>query len=324
MLNHILHKYITDIESLELNLWKQGKTVTLDMLKDTMNKPFDNHSFLDFYKQETDNSGLKESTKKNHLTTLYLFRQYKRNINFQELNYDLITSFEHFLRAKGYHQNTIAKHMKHLKRYVNVAIDKEYINAEQYAFRKYKIKIKETWHTNLTQEELVKLEKSQSDPKIKKWQKSLDAFLFCCYTGLRYSDFVSLQPHNIVCINEEAWLIFHSIKTGTEIRIPLFLLFEGKALTILNKYKPRLSAFFQLKSNSGINKDLIKLGKIAAIEKHFSFHTARHTNATLLIYKGANITTVQKLLGHKNVKTTQIYSNVMDMTIIRDLEKCRK
>lgn len=52
-------------------------------------------------------------------------------------------------------------------------------------------------------------------------------------------------------------------------------------------------------------------------------HTARHTNATLLIYNGINITTVQKLLGHKSVKTTQVYTNVMDMTIIHDLEKMK-
>ena len=53
-------------------------------------------------------------------------------------------------------------------------------------------------------------------------------------------------------------------------------------------------------------------------------HTARHTNATLLIYKGVNITTVQKLLGHKNVKTTQVYAEVMDPTIVRDLEAHRR
>ena len=54
-----------------------------------------------------------------------------------------------------------------------------------------------------------------------------------------------------------------------------------------------------------------------------TFHMARHTNATLLIYNGINITTVQKLLGHKSVKTTQVYTNVMDMTIIHDLEKMK-
>ncbi len=59
-------------------------------------------------------------------------------------------------------------------------------------------------------------------------------------------------------------------------------------------------------------------------QKKISFHTARHTNATLLIYNGVNITTVQKLLGHKSVKTTQVYTNIMDMTIVHDLEKIKQ
>lgn len=59
-------------------------------------------------------------------------------------------------------------------------------------------------------------------------------------------------------------------------------------------------------------------------QKKISFHTARHTNATLLIYNGVNITTVQKLLGHKSVKTTQVYTNIMDMTIVHDLEKMKQ
>lgn len=81
---------------------------------------------------------------------------------------------------------------------------------------------------------------------------------------------------------------------------------------------------FSDKNNSSVNKELIRIGKLAKISKHFSFHSARHTNATLLIYKGANITTVQKLLGHKNLATTQIYGEVMGSTIIRDLKKCQK
>jgi ATPase subunit of ABC transporter with duplicated ATPase domains len=72
------------------------------------------------------------------------------------------------------------------------------------------------------------------------------------------------------------------------------------------------------------DKNADRIGELAKISKHFSFHSARHTNATLLIYKGANITTVQKLLGHKNLATTQIYGEVMGSTIIRDLKKCQK
>lgn len=69
--------------------------------------------------------------------------------------------------------------------------------------------------------------------------------------------------------------------------------------------------------------DLAGIAGLAKLGKHFSFHTARHTNATLLIYLGAQITTVQKLLGHRNVKTTQGYGEIFSGTIVNDLKKCK-
>lgn len=139
--------------------------------------------------------------------------------------------------------------------------------------------------------------------------------------NMRYSDFVNMKPENIVEMHQETWLIYKSIKTGTEVRLPLYLLFNGKGIQILNKYQANLQDFFHLRDNSNVNKELIIITRLAGLSKKVSFHTARHTNATLLIYNGVNITIVQKLLGHKSVKTTQIYTNVMDMTIISDLEK---
>lgn len=105
---------------------------------------------------------------------------------------------------------------------------------------------------------------------------SLKAFLFCCYTGIRYSDFVLLNESNIVTIKGEKWLIFKTVKTDTKVSIPLYLLFQGKALRLLQEYHQNLSDFFHIKSNSSVNKDLKKIGVLAKIEKHFSFHTAKH------------------------------------------------
>ena len=170
----------------------------------------------------------------------------------------------------------------------------------------------------------LSLEKLNLSGRYIKLQKSLDAFLFCCYAGMRYSDFTNLSKKNIVDINQETWLIYKSVKTGTEVRLPLYLLFAGKGIVILNKYRNNLENFFRLRDNSNINKDLIIIAKLAGLSKKISFHTARHTNATLLIYNGVNITTVQKLLGHKSVKTTQVYTNIMDMTIVHDLEKIKQ
>lgn len=323
-LNRLIYEFMAMIEKRELELWQQGKPITLDVLKDALSEQVeqeDKSSFIPFYKHEVMTSGLKESTKRNHLSTLTLLQEFKKNVSFSDLTFEFISSFEYFLQSKGYHTNTIAKHMKHLKRHINVAINKEYMDIQKYAFRKYKIKTVENGHTHLSPEELEKLETLQLIGRYTKYQKTLDAFLFCCYAGMRYSDFVNMTPENIVEMHHETWLIYKSVKTGTEVRLPLYLLFSGKGIQILNKYQSNLQDFFHLRDNSNVNKELIILTRLAGLSKKVSFHTARHTNATLLIYNGVNITTVQKLLGHKSVKTTQIYTNVMDMTIISDLEK---
>ena len=323
-LNRLIYEFMAMIEKRELELWQQGKPITLEILKEMLSEQQeqeDKSSFIPFFKQEVMTSCLKESTKRNHLSTLALLQDFKKNVTFSDLTFEFVSSFEYFLQSKGYHTNTIAKHMKHLKRHINVAINKEYMDIQKYAFRKYKIKTVENGHTHLAPEELEKMETLQLTGRYIKYQKTLDAFLFCCYAGMRYSDFVNMKPENIVEMHQETWLIYKSIKTGTEVRLPLYLLFNGKGIQILNKYQANLQDFFHLRDNSNVNKELIIITRLAGLSKKVSFHTARHTNATLLIYNGVNITTVQKLLGHKSVKTTQIYTNVMDMTIISDLEK---
>ena len=315
---------MAEIEKKELGMWQQNKSISLDALKDALvTSPGEEESFLAFFRKEILNSRLKESTKQNHLSTLELLRKYKKDISFTELTFEFISSFDQYLQSKGYHVNTIAKHMKHLKRHINVAINKEYMEVQKYAFRKYKIKSVENKHTHLSPDELYKIEKLNLGDKYERLEKTKDAFLFCCYAGMRYSDFVNLTAENIVKIQKDTWLIYKTIKTRIEVRLPLYLLFKGKGLQILNKYQDNLSDFFKLRDNSNVNKELLIISRLAEINKKVSFHTARHTNATLLIYNGVNITTVQKLLGHKSVKTTQVYTNVMDMTIVRDLEKAK-
>ena len=322
VLNRMLYENIAAIEQTELGLWQQGKSISLDLLKNSIDKPLSNgRSFLTFFKEEIANSSLKESTRQNHLSTLELLQEFKKEVLFTDLTFEFVSSFDNYLQSKGYHLNTIAKHMKHLKRYINVAINKEYMDIQKYAFRKYKIKSIEGSHTHLAPEELHKFENLQLTGRYTRLQKTKDAFLFCCYAGLRYSDFTNLTSANIVEFHQETWIIYKSVKTGMEVRLPLYLLFEGKGIQILQRYKDDLNSFFKLKDNSNINKELNILAGLAKIDKRVSFHTARHTNATLLLYNGANITTVQKLLGHKSVKTTQVYANIMDITVERDLEK---
>ena len=320
-LNYYLKEFITKLELRELELWRQGHDVSLNMLKsNTIQDSSD--SFLEFIKEEIAESSSKESTKRNRNSTLKLLVNFKGVMRMDEVTIQFVYDFETYLHRKGYNVNTIAKHMKHVRFFVNTAINKGLLEAKDYPFHRYKIKTKESEHTFLLPEELQKLEELSMSINHFNESHVLDAFLFCCYTGLRFSDFINLSERNFIYIDNNPWIVFHTIKTGTEIKLPLHLLFEGKGFDILQKYQNNVNAFFALQSNSKTNKVLGYISQLAGIEKHLSFHVARHTNATLLLYKGVSITTVQKLLGHRNISTTQIYSEVLNRTIIRDLERC--
>lgn len=312
-LNRMLEEFILQLQWEELKSWKRGVHINLSAFKAiSRQNDTERMTFLSFGRNWVEHSLRKDATKKNLLTTLDLLNNFRSSIEFED-----------FMRQKMYETNTIAKHMRQLRTFVNEAIKRGYIQPENYPFRKYQIKTTQSKHSFLLPEEIRKLEKLELSLCSKSLMHSLKAFLFCCYTGVRYSDFVLLNEKNIVAIKGEKWLIFRTVKTNTEVSIPLYLLFQGKALRLLQEYHQNVNDFFHLKSNSSVNKDLKKIGMLAKIEKHFSFHTARHTNATLLIYNGAQITTVQKLLGHQSVKTTQGYSDIFSGTIIKDLKKCK-
>ena len=323
-LNRMLEEFILQLQWEELKSWKRGVHINLSAFK-TISRQNDTEkmTFLSFGRNWVEHSLRKDATKKNLLTTLDLLNNFRSSIEFEDITYSFLLEFEDFMRQKMYETNTIAKHMRQLRTFVNEAIKRGYIQPENYPFRKYQIKTAQSKHSFLLPEEIRKLEKLELSLYSKSLMHSLKAFLFCCYTGVRYSDFVLLNEKNIVAIKGEKWLIFRTVKTDTKVSIPLYLLFQGKALRLLQEYHQNLSDFFHIKSNSSVNKDLKKIGVLAKIEKHFSFHTARHTNATLLIYNGAQITTVQKLLGHQSVKTTQRYSDIFSGTIVKDLKKCK-
>lgn len=320
-LNAMLFEFIIHLQAIELALWKRGVPATLSLLKDAMrkNRPV-NVTFPVFAKEYVQHSDRRESTKENLYTTITVLQEFRPGLDFKDITYTFLKDFEAYLREKGNGVNTVAKHLRQLRTLVNEAINQGYIHADAYPFRKFKIKQEKGRHEFLTPDELKKLENLEvSDRKLR---HVLDAFLFCCYVGLRYSDFCQLTPANFIRVNGKRWLHFKSIKTGIELRLPLHLLFEGKALAILDRYD--ITEFANLGSNSETNKVLAVITGMARIKKHVTYHTARHTCATLLIHQGVPITTVQKLLGHTSVKTTEIYSEILSSTILRDLKAIKR
>ena len=320
-LNSMLFEFVLHLQAIELSLWKRGIPVTLSLLKDAIkkDKPV-NVTFPVFARTYIQESDRKRRTKENLLTTITVLQEFRPGLDFKDITYTFLRDFEVHLKEKGNSVNTVAKHMRQLRTLVNEAINQGYIPSDAYPFRKYKIKQAKGRKEFLTPDELKRLENLDVDKKLR---HVLDAFLFCCYTGLRFSDFCQLSPANFIKVNGKRWLHFTSVKTGVEIRLPLHLLFESRALGILDRY-PDIGSFAALPCNSEVNKQLRKLAGLCGIKKRITYHVSRHTCATLLVHQGVPITTVQKLLGHTSVKTTQIYSEVLSSTIVRDLKNVQK
>lgn len=319
-LNKEIATFGTTLESVELERRNGGKSFTLDNLTDYLNGKLTN-SFTKFMTMEVEQSQLARATKIGLQTTLKALQEYKHDILFTELNYEFLTDFERFLYSKELSVNTVNKYFRHIRKFVNLAINKDLFDLNKYPFRKFKAKTESTKREYLTPEEVERLEDLTLPEDKKHLKKVVDMFLFSCYTGLRFSDLTALTPESIVTEDGKQWIVIKMQKTKEMVRIPLYLLFDGKGVEIVKQHTTDTrKLIFDDFTNQYVNRCLKEIAVEAKINKPITFHTARHTQATYLLYKGASITTVQKLLGHKKLQTTQIYSKVMDMTIVSELE----
>ena len=137
------------------------------------------------------------------------------------------------------------------------------------------------------------------------------AYLFSCYCGLRLSDIYALRWKDLTKDGEQWRASVIMQKTTT----PIFLPLSNNAM----KWLPERGnasdeglIFGTLPAEPNINKNLKKWIDAAGIVKHITFHTARHTFATMMLTLGADLYTTSKLLGHTNVQTTQIYAKIVD------------
>jgi integrase len=328
-LNKQIGETIRNLENFELDKINAGKHFNLGMLTDFFKGDAVN-SFTEFMGLEIEKMNLTESTKKNHRTTLARLKEFKKVIYFEDITFELLNDFDVFLRnikityknapPKKLMQNTIWKYFKNMKTYVNLAINKDLMNVQQYPFRKFKVKQGESTKVFLTPEEIDQMQDLVLTGENLKHQYIKDLFMYSVYTGLRFSDVLSMQKRELIAIGGNTWLIKKMEKTDESVRIPIYTIFNGKPIEIINKYNRFDTVFcFEQITNQYANRTLKILSGLAGIDKVITFHTARHTTATYLLYKGVSLTTVQKVLGHKKIATTQIYGHIMDNTIEKEL-----
>ncbi len=265
--------------------------------------------------------GLAYNTLKNYSKTVSCLKDFDPNAKFSNVDLDFLEKYDRFLRDKGLAKNTIYDRFKVLRKIILLGERQNLIKDNP--FKYFKIKAEETQREYLTIDELKLLE--NYTPKNASQELCKDVFLFSCYTGLRFSDICTLTNRNIVD-NNGYKLRKRMSKTKTIVEFPL----PQKAVEILNKYMNNSVIIFRellqgaplsneklLKNkissrNAYLNKIIKDIIKACEIDKSISLHCARHTFATVGLTIGIRIEVLQKLLGHKNLKETQIYAKIVD------------
>jgi site-specific recombinase XerD len=249
---------------------------------------------------------------KSQITKMLKFR---KNISFADISEKFINDYQHYmLETLKNNENTVSKSLRSLRTFVNIAMRYDYIKTNP--FRYITIKKVDGKRDFLSIEELNKLSEIYFSNQITdvKEKEILQYFMFSCYTGLRYSDLKALKFSSI----KENGIQINMHKTALLVNIPL----SKKAMLFLpSKEKSNDDNVFHVYCNKVTNKILKKLGEQYKIDKKLTCHVARHTFATVSINLGIPIEVISKLLGHTNLKTTQVYAKIVDSVKEREMQK---
>ena len=242
-----------------------------------------------------------------------------KDISLEEVTPKFLSNFDNYLRVEYNMANNHAMKIRQkLRTIYKVAIDNGLVSKNP--FSTVKIHFDPVERDVLTKSELTAL--IQTDMIFDRLEKMRDVFVFACFTGLAHCDVAGLTKENI--ITDEAgqvWLKTHRQKTSEVVDIPLLEIPQ----LIIKKYqgmKELNGKLLPTLTNSCSNLYLKEVAVRCGINKTLTFHMARHTFATTVtLSNGVPIESVAKMLGHRNIRTTQIYAKVIKDKLAEDMSK---
>lgn len=241
------------------------------------------------------------------------FEKYLKNddLLMQDIDLTVMEDFREYLlkakclRKKGKFlaQNTALSYFNKIKATLRKAYKKGYLQKDVNAAVE-SIKEQESQRNFLTIEEARRLYETPC-----KRETVRRASFFSLLTGMRYSDIAKLTWEEVHYSEDQgSYVRFKQQKTGRPVTLPI----SDEAAELLGTETERYERIFQDLKKWDVDRVLPIWIRDAGIDKHITFHCFRHTYATLQMASGTDIFTVSKMLGHKSIKTTQIYAKIID------------
>lgn len=242
------------------------------------------------------------------------------DIDIEKIDHAFITEYEFYLRTeRKCANNTAVKYIKNFHKIINQCLANGWLTKDPFA--NYKSKVKEVTREFLTELEIQSL--MEKEFVSERLELVRDIFVFSCFTGLAYIDVKNLtKSHISYGIDGEKLIFTHRQKTESASKIPILPVTQ----MIIDKYSNHPQCLNEDKllpilSNQKMNAYLKEIAGVCEIEKELTFHIARHTFATTVtLTNGVPIESVSKMLGHKNLRTTQHYAKVLDRKVSEDMK----
>ena len=262
------------------------------------------------------------NTSLNHLKS-FLQEEYKVNdIDLRNVNHKFLMDYEFWLNKNKCQHNTTIKYLVNLGKIIRIALNNGWIVDDPY--KNTKFSFNDVDKPYLTADELAKI--SNKEFSIKRVEKVRDVFLFCCYTGLAFSDVKSLQEGDIAIEkNGKKWIRKQRQKTKVISHIPLLPVAEK----ILDKYKNdheciKEGTLLPVPSNQRMNSYLKEIADLCGIKKALSTHVARHTfGTTVTLANHISMESVSRMLGHSSLSMTKKYARILDKPVADEMDKIK-
>jgi site-specific recombinase XerD len=252
------------------------------------------------------------TTIKRYKSSFASLKRYLKNADVKlcDLDHKFISDFHTYLKTtEGLQHNSATNIIKNLYRVVNIAVRNKWLTSNP--FRNFSCNYVNPTRHYLTEAEIDTI--FNKIFSIERLTKVRDVFIFQIYTGLSFTDMESLTIDNIeIGVDGKEWVVINRQKTNIRSAIPIL----PRASAILTKYNYKLPVC----TNQRMNGYLKEIADLCNIKKTLTTHIARHTfDTTITLSRGVPIETVSKMLGHSDIRTTQIYAKVTDLKVSKDM-----
>jgi site-specific recombinase XerD len=320
-LNRTLRNLVDNLQRFEYSVKNSGRQYGIGLLEEYLKGREGITNFIEYVEDDIKTrTDIEETTRRAHLVAIGRLSKSGIVKNFMDLSFDNILAFDNWLRSKKYDQSTIQDTHKRVSSYIKRIVRKEMLTRDLDPYLRFKIKGAGTSDRKyLSQEDLAQIENKVFETE--RLNVVRDLFIFSCYTGVAWGDICKLTRDNLVQVDGETILRLRRSKTDEKASVLLL----DKAKAIIEKYKDSPDGkLLPLRSNQKFNEYLHEIETLLGIRTKLTTHVARHTFATtVLLMNGVSLESTQKMLGHKSIKTTEIYGKIVERRIIDEMKQLR-